>query len=117
MPVDANQRGKAVVDLPAGQRELEDPDEGKDQAAVEATRSGGLEAGRHGPANATAFNEGRGPCCLGVASLPAPQLGPAHKTLTKRYGGKTTPRWPRARPIMSGRSGVWSDWEIAGLLD
>jgi hypothetical protein len=46
MPVDANQRGKAIVDLVAGDREIVDPDEGKNPRAVEAGREGGRKGGR-----------------------------------------------------------------------
>jgi hypothetical protein len=45
MPTDANQRGKAIVDLITGDREVVDPDVGKDPRAVEAGRIGGKKGG------------------------------------------------------------------------
>jgi hypothetical protein len=46
MPTDANQRAKAIVDLVTGEREVVDPDEGKNPAAVEAGRRGGKKGGK-----------------------------------------------------------------------
>jgi hypothetical protein len=46
MPADLNQRAKAIVDLATGEREVEDPDEGKNPAAVELGRLGGLKGGK-----------------------------------------------------------------------
>jgi hypothetical protein len=45
MPTDANQRAKAVVDLATGDREVVDPDKGKNPAAVELGRRGGKKGG------------------------------------------------------------------------
>lgn len=45
MPTDLNQRAKAIVELATGEREVEDPDEGKNPAAVELGRLGGLKGG------------------------------------------------------------------------
>ena len=46
MPTDLNQRAKAIVDLASGETEPEDPDEGKDPAAVALGRKGGLKGGK-----------------------------------------------------------------------
>lgn len=45
-PRDANQLAKRVVDLSTGEAEEEDPDEGKDPAAVALGRKGGLKGGK-----------------------------------------------------------------------
>jgi hypothetical protein len=46
MPTDLNQRAKAIVDLASGEIEPEDPDEGKDPAAVALGRKGGQKGGK-----------------------------------------------------------------------
>ena len=46
MPTDVNQRAKAIVDFATGTEEVPDPDEGKDPAAVESGRRGGIKGGR-----------------------------------------------------------------------
>ena len=45
-PTDANQLGKLVVDLATGDATEPDPDEGKNPAAVELGRRGGLKGGK-----------------------------------------------------------------------
>lgn len=45
-PRDTNQLAKRIVDLSTGQAEEEDPDEGKDPAAVALGRKGGLKGGK-----------------------------------------------------------------------
>ncbi len=45
-PRDPNQLGKLIVDLATGEAEDSDPDEGKDPAAVELGRKGGLKGGK-----------------------------------------------------------------------
>lgn len=45
-PRDANQLAKSIVDLSTGQAEEDNPDEGKDPAAVALGRKGGLKGGR-----------------------------------------------------------------------
>jgi len=45
-PRDANQLAKNIVDLATGQAEDVDPDAGKDPAAVELGRKGGLKGGK-----------------------------------------------------------------------
>jgi hypothetical protein len=45
MPTDLNQRGKAIVELATGEREVEDPYKGKNPAAVELGRLGGKRGG------------------------------------------------------------------------
>lgn len=45
MPTDVNQRAKAIVDLATRNEPEPDPDEGKDPAAVESGRRGGLKGG------------------------------------------------------------------------
>ena len=44
-PRDANLLAKSIVDLSTGQAEEENPDEGKDPAAVALGRKGGLKGG------------------------------------------------------------------------
>ncbi len=46
MPTDLNQRAKAIVELATGERESVDSDEGKNRAAVELGRRGGLKGGK-----------------------------------------------------------------------
>jgi hypothetical protein len=46
MPTDVNERAKAIVDLATGDREVEDPYEGKNPAAVELGRLGGKKGGK-----------------------------------------------------------------------
>lgn len=46
MPTDVNQRAKAIVDFATGTEEVPDPDEGKDPAAVESGRRGGVKGGK-----------------------------------------------------------------------
>jgi hypothetical protein len=43
---DPNQLGKLIVDLATGEAEDPDPDEGKNAAAVELGRKGGLKGGK-----------------------------------------------------------------------
>ena len=45
-PRDANQLAKSIVDLSTGQAEEEDPNKGKDPAAVALGRKGGLKGGK-----------------------------------------------------------------------
>lgn len=45
-PRDANQLAKSIVDLTTGEAEEENPDEGKDPAAVALGRKGGLKGGK-----------------------------------------------------------------------
>lgn len=45
-PRDPNQLGKLIVDLATGEAEEADPDEGKNPAAVELGRKGGLRGGK-----------------------------------------------------------------------
>jgi hypothetical protein len=45
-PRDPNQLGKFIVDLATGDAEEAPPDEGKDPAAVELGRKGGLKGGK-----------------------------------------------------------------------
>jgi hypothetical protein len=45
-PRDPNQLGKLVVDIATGEVEDEQPDEGKNPAAVELGRKGGLKGGK-----------------------------------------------------------------------
>lgn len=45
-PRDANKLAKNIVDLATGQAEEVDPDAGKDPAAVELGRKGGLKGGK-----------------------------------------------------------------------
>ncbi len=45
-PRDANQLAKSIVDLSTGETEEENPDEGKDPAAVALGRKGGLKGGK-----------------------------------------------------------------------
>lgn len=45
-PRDPNQLGKLIVDLATGEAEEPDPDEGKDPAAVQLGRRGGLKGGK-----------------------------------------------------------------------
>jgi len=54
MPTDLNQRAKAIVDLATGEREVADPDEGKNRAAVELGRLGGAKGGKARAAKLTA---------------------------------------------------------------
>ncbi|HYM45925.1 MAG TPA: hypothetical protein VES65_07160 [Solirubrobacteraceae bacterium] len=53
-PRDPNQLGKLIVDLATGEAEERDPDEGKNPAAVELGRKGGLKGGRARAAKMTA---------------------------------------------------------------
>ncbi len=46
MPTDVNQRAKAIVDFATGAEDVPDPDEGKDPAAVESGRRGGMRGGK-----------------------------------------------------------------------
>lgn len=46
MPTDLNQRAKAIVDLASGEVEPDEPDEGKDPAAVALGRKGAAKGGR-----------------------------------------------------------------------
>ncbi len=46
MPTDLNQRAKAIVDLATGEREVAEPDERKNPAAVELGRLGGKKGGK-----------------------------------------------------------------------
>ncbi len=52
-PRDANQLAKSIVDLSTGEAEEENPDEGKDPAAVALGRKGGLKGGKARAANMT----------------------------------------------------------------
>jgi hypothetical protein len=45
-PRDPNQLGKLIVDLATGEATEADPNEGKDPAAVELGRKGGLKGGK-----------------------------------------------------------------------
>jgi hypothetical protein len=45
-PRDPNQLGKLIVDIATGEVEDEQPDEGKNPAAVELGRKGGLKGGK-----------------------------------------------------------------------
>ena len=45
-PRDPNQLGKLIVDLATGEAEEPDPDAGKNPAAVELGRKGGLKGGK-----------------------------------------------------------------------
>jgi hypothetical protein len=45
-PRDPNELGKLIVDIATGEAEDADPDEGKDPAAVELGRRGGLKGGK-----------------------------------------------------------------------
>jgi len=45
-PRDTNQLAKSIVDLTTGEAEEENPDEGKDPAAVALGRKGGLKGGK-----------------------------------------------------------------------
>jgi hypothetical protein len=45
-PRDPNQLGKLIVDLATGEAEEPDPDDGKNPAAVELGRKGGLKGGK-----------------------------------------------------------------------
>ena len=45
-PRDANQLAKAIVDLTTGEAQEEDPNKGKDPAAVALGRKGGLKGGK-----------------------------------------------------------------------
>ncbi len=45
-PRDSNQLAKSIVDLSTGEAEEENPDEGKDPAAVALGRKGGLKGGK-----------------------------------------------------------------------
>ncbi len=45
-PRDANQLAKSIVDLTTGETEEENPDAGKDPAAVALGRKGGLKGGK-----------------------------------------------------------------------
>lgn len=45
-PRDANQLAKSIVDIATGEAEDEIPDEGKNPAAVELGRKGGLKGGK-----------------------------------------------------------------------
>jgi hypothetical protein len=45
-PRDPSQLGKLIVDLATGEAEDPSPDEGKNQAAVELGRKGGLKGGK-----------------------------------------------------------------------
>jgi hypothetical protein len=53
-PRDPNQLGKLIVDLATGEAEEPDPDAGKDAAAVELGRKGGLKGGKARAAKMTA---------------------------------------------------------------
>lgn len=53
-PRDPNQLGKLIVDLATGEAEDPDPDEGKNAAAVELGRKGGLKGGKARAAKLTA---------------------------------------------------------------
>jgi hypothetical protein len=53
-PRDPNQLGKLIVDLATGEAEEPNPDEGKDPAAVELGRKGGLKGGKARAAKMTA---------------------------------------------------------------
>lgn len=52
-PRDPNQLGKLIVDLATGEAEEPDPGDGKDPAAVELGRRGGLKGGKARAANMT----------------------------------------------------------------
>jgi hypothetical protein len=45
-PRDVNQRAKLIVDIATGEAKADDPDEGKDPAAVSLGRRGGLKGGK-----------------------------------------------------------------------
>lgn len=45
-PRDPNELGKLIVDLATGEATEPDPDEGKDPAAIELGRRGGLKGGK-----------------------------------------------------------------------
>jgi hypothetical protein len=45
-PRDPNQLGKLIVDIATGEVDDPDPNEGKDRAAVELGRKGGLKGGK-----------------------------------------------------------------------
>jgi hypothetical protein len=53
-PRDPNQLGKLIVDLATGEADDPDPNEGKDRAAVELGRKGGLKGGKARAAKMTA---------------------------------------------------------------
>lgn len=53
-PRDPNQLGKLIVDIATGEVDDPDPNEGKDQAAVELGRKGGLKGGKARAAKMTA---------------------------------------------------------------
>ena len=53
-PRDPNQLGKLIVDLATGQATEADPNEGKNPAAVELGRKGGLKGGKARAAKMTA---------------------------------------------------------------
>jgi hypothetical protein len=53
-PRDPNQLAKMVVDIAVGEVEDEQPDEGKNPAAVELGRKGGLQGGKARAAKLTA---------------------------------------------------------------
>jgi hypothetical protein len=46
LPTDVNSRARAIVDFATSDEETPDPDEGKDPAAVELGRRGGLKGGK-----------------------------------------------------------------------
>jgi hypothetical protein len=52
-PRDPNQLGKLIVDLATGEAEEPDPSEGKNPAAVELGRKGGLKGGKSRAARMT----------------------------------------------------------------
>jgi hypothetical protein len=52
-PRDPSQLGKLIVDLATGEVEEPDPDEGKNAAAVELGRKGGLKGGKARAASLT----------------------------------------------------------------
>jgi hypothetical protein len=53
-PRDPNQLGKLIVDIATGEIDDPDPNEGKDRAAVELGRKGGLKGGKARAAKMTA---------------------------------------------------------------
>jgi hypothetical protein len=53
-PRDPNQLGKLIVDIATGESDDTEPDDGKNPAAVELGRKGGLKGGKARAANMTA---------------------------------------------------------------
>lgn len=53
-PKDTNERAKLIVDIATGEAEEKNPDEGKNKAAVELGRLGGIKGGKARAAKLTA---------------------------------------------------------------